>query len=130
MDELKEAFTTYPVLRIFDWGKPARLEADASEHAAAAILMQPHPWRTDPKRIEWHPVAYWSFKFDKAQRNYPIPDKEMLALASQIYCIQHLEDMDPGNWKRSFQETSCSTKQLYMVTNIGLNMGPVDVKLN
>lgn len=49
-------------------------------HAAAAILSQPYPGPNDSNRVEWHPVAYWSFKFDKAQRGYPIPDKEMLAI--------------------------------------------------
>ena len=83
--ELQEAFSGEPVIRHYDPERRIRLETDASEHAAGTILLQLFD-------DGWHPVAYWSFKFDQAQRAYGTPDKEMLAIVRAfVHWRQYLE---------------------------------------
>ena len=53
------------------------IECDSSKYAVGSTLMQ------KMKRL-WHPVAYFSKKLNSAESNYPIYDKEMLAI---IRCI-------------------------------------------
>ena len=73
--ELKNMFTTAPVLAHFDHKLPTILETDASDFAIGAVLSQLHG-----KRL--HPVAFYSRKMDKAEINYDIHDKEMLAIVA------------------------------------------------
>ena len=72
-NELKRRFTTAPILEHYDPTLPCIIETDASDFAIGAILSQPHG-----KRL--HPVAFMSRKMDKAELNYEIYDKEMLAV--------------------------------------------------
>jgi hypothetical protein len=78
-DQLKEAFTTEPVLRHFDWDKPAILETDASDYVCAGVLSQ----YNDEGVL--HPVAFYSKKMTPAECNYEIYDKELLAI---VYCLE------------------------------------------
>jgi hypothetical protein len=73
-DLLKRAFTTAPVLLHPDPTKPFQVETDASDFAIGAILSQP-----DEDGV-LHPVAYYSRKFTAPEINYPIYDKELLAI--------------------------------------------------
>jgi hypothetical protein len=73
-DELKQAFTTAPVLRHFDPDLPITVETDASDYYSAGILSQ-----LDPEG-RLHPVAYFSKKHATAECNYEIHDKELLAI--------------------------------------------------
>ena len=50
------------------------MEADASEFALGCILSQQNPDE------ELHPVCYYSRKFTPVELNYPIYDKELLAV--------------------------------------------------
>ena len=50
------------------------LETDASDGVIAGIYSQKQPDR------EWHPVAYYLKTIVDAELNYPIHDKEMLAI--------------------------------------------------
>ena len=50
------------------------MEADASDFALGCILSQPTP------AGELHPICYYSKKFTPAELNYPIYDKEPLAV--------------------------------------------------
>ena len=50
------------------------MEADASDFALGCILSQLNP------NGELHPVCYYSRKFTPAELNYPIYDKELLAV--------------------------------------------------
>jgi hypothetical protein len=68
-------FTTAPVLAHFDHTLPIILETDASDFAIGAVLSQLHN-----KRL--HPVAFYSRKMEKAEINYDIHDKEMLAIVA------------------------------------------------
>jgi len=72
--ELKNRFTTAPVLAHFDPREPVIIETDASDFALGAVLSQ----RSKEGRL--HPVAFHSRKFQPAEINYEIHDKELLAI--------------------------------------------------
>ena len=64
--KLKEVFKKEPLLQHFNPSKPIRLETDASIFVAGAVLSQ--PWDdNDGNGKQWHPVAFWSFKFEPAE---------------------------------------------------------------
>ena len=71
---LKGAALLAPVLAAWVSGQPTRVEADSSGYVAGAALLQ------QGKDQVWHPVAYPSKKLAPAEWNYPIHDKEMLAV--------------------------------------------------
>ena len=73
-ESLKKAFVTAPILIHFDPEKETFVEADSSDWVSAGILSQ-----LDDKG-EFRPVAFMSEKFDSAQCNYEIYDKELLAI--------------------------------------------------
>jgi hypothetical protein len=66
---LKEAMMTAPVLSIFDPDRPIEVHTDASNFAIGAVLLQ-----------DGHPVAYESRKLSSAEVNYPVHEKEHLAI--------------------------------------------------
>ena len=72
--ELKKRFTTAPILAHFDAEKPVIIETDESDFAIGAVLSQ-----RDTKGC-LHPVAFHSRKFQPAEINYEIHDKELLAI--------------------------------------------------
>jgi len=71
---LKNAFTSAPILRHFDWESPIVIETDASDFVSTGVLSQP-----DENGI-LHPVAFFSKKHSLAECNYEIYDKELLAI--------------------------------------------------
>ncbi|KAH0604570.1 uncharacterized protein H6S33_006947 [Morchella sextelata] len=73
-NQLKETFTTAPILKHFDPERACILETDASDFVAAAVLSQ-----KDDQGI-LHPVAFYSHKMRPAECNYDIYDKELLAI--------------------------------------------------
>ncbi|USP73296.1 Reverse Transcriptase [Curvularia clavata] len=73
-DKLKQTFLEAPVLEMYDPQRPTRLETDASDYALGAVLSQQCP---DGK---WRPVFYHSRKFDEAELNYDVHDKELLGV--------------------------------------------------
>src|SRR5690606_23295740 len=77
-DQLKEAFCSAPILRHFNPELTAILETDASDTVASGILSQQFP--TPDGKLVLHPIAYFSKKLNPAQCNYPIGDKELLAI--------------------------------------------------
>ena len=76
---LKHAFCTAPILRHFDQTRPAIIEVDASDYAYGGVLSQ-----LDDEGV-LHPCAFISKKFDAAELNYEIYDKEMLAIVKCMY---------------------------------------------
>src|SRR5690606_24984041 len=82
-DNLKEAFCSAPILRHFDPELTTVLETDASDTVASGILSQQFP-TSDGKSV-LHPIAYFSKKLNPAQCNYPIGDKELLAI---VLCFE------------------------------------------
>jgi RNase H-like domain found in reverse transcriptase/Reverse transcriptase (RNA-dependent DNA polymerase)/Integrase zinc binding domain len=73
-DTLKNAFTSAPTLRHFDPSRQIFVETDASDWVSSGILSQ------KDNKGELHPVAFMSRKFDPAECNYEIYDKELLAI--------------------------------------------------
>ncbi|GAA5916771.1 hypothetical protein JCM5296_001318 [Sporobolomyces johnsonii] len=73
-EELKAAFDGDKILRHFRPGLPLELETDASDFALGSVLSQRHE---DGKL---YPIAIRSRKFDDAERNYEVHDKELLAI--------------------------------------------------
>jgi hypothetical protein len=88
--DLEEAFVTLkaklssaPILRIADPTAPFRIETDASGYAIGAALLQ-----QDDNDI-WHPVAYESRKCKPAEKNYPVHERELLALIYALKTWRH-----------------------------------------
>jgi len=73
-EELKRRFTTAAILAHFNAEKPVIIETDASDFAIGVVLSQ----RDEENRL--HPVAFHSRKFQPAEINYEIHDKELLAV--------------------------------------------------
>ena len=78
-EELKERFTTEPILVTPDLDKEMRVEVDTSDFTTGEVLLMKYE---DEK---WRPVTYISKSLNKAERNYEIHDKEMLAI---IQCLE------------------------------------------
>lgn len=76
-DLLKHALCHAPVLRHYDPELPARIETDASDGVVAGVLSQLHA-------KDWHPVAFFSRTMTPAERNYPVRDKELLAIFAAL----------------------------------------------
>ena len=99
--ELKEKFSSAPMLRHFNPEKAVRLETDASAFTIAGILSQQGAgepgadWRWSTSTIEgdtavhWHPVAFWSWTMVPAERNYRTKDQEMLAIVMSLRHWHH-----------------------------------------
>ena len=71
---LKKVFTSSPILAHVDLEKPFIIEVGASDFALGSILSQ----QGDDEKL--HLVAFHSCKFDAAEINYEIHDKELLAI--------------------------------------------------
>ncbi|MBW0561442.1 hypothetical protein O181_101157, partial [Austropuccinia psidii MF-1] len=71
--QLKEAFTTAPILSHFNPSLPTIVETDASDYALGAVLSQV----SDSGK---HPIAFDSRKLIPAELNYKIHDKELLGI--------------------------------------------------
>jgi len=76
--ELKNRFTTAPILAHFDPQRPVIVETDTSDFVLGAILSQ----RDHENRL--HPVAFHSRKFSPVEINYEIHDKELLAIVDSF----------------------------------------------
>ncbi|CAI7912080.1 unnamed protein product [Closterium sp. NIES-54] len=73
MEQLKTALTSAPVLILPDPEKDYVIEVDASDQAVGAVLMQDRG-----KGLQ--PITYLCKKLHGAELNYPIHDKEALAI--------------------------------------------------
>ena len=70
-EELKERFTTEPVLIILDLDKEMRVEADTSDFAIEEVLS------IKCKNEKWKLVAYISKLLNETKKNYEIHNKKM-----------------------------------------------------
>ncbi|MCP4602417.1 MAG: DDE-type integrase/transposase/recombinase [Proteobacteria bacterium] len=77
---MKQKLVTAPVLSYPDFSLPYLVHTDASGYALGAALSQQKP---EEKRE--HPIAYSSRTLTKAEKNYPIIEKEALAV---IYAVK------------------------------------------
>ncbi|GJF00822.1 polyprotein [Phanerochaete sordida] len=78
-ETLKRAFTTQPVLAMWNIDYPTRIEADASGYATGGVIAQ-----LDPNDKLWHLIAFRSQTMSPAGRNYEIWDREMLAIIEAL----------------------------------------------
>ncbi len=81
-DNIKALLCSEPVLSAPNFEVAFKLEVDASEVGAGAVLLQ-----EDKGEIN-HPICYYSKKFNRSQRNYSTIEKEALAL---LLALQHFE---------------------------------------
>ena len=81
---LKTKFTEGPILAHFDFMRSTRVETDASDFALGAILSQ----LCEDNRC--HPIAFHSRKFQPAEVNYDVHDKEMTAIVAAFKEWEHL----------------------------------------
>jgi transposase InsO family protein len=79
-EELKNALINSPIRAQFDPDRETFIECDSSGYVVGGELSQ----KGDDELI--HPVAYFSKKLAPMEANYPIHDKEMLAI---ILCLRH-----------------------------------------
>ena len=77
--ELKERFMIEPVLVMPDLDKKMRVKTDILDFATEGVLSM----KCEDEK--WRPVIYISKSLNKAERNYEIHDKEMLAI---IQCLE------------------------------------------
>jgi len=85
-----------PILAHFDAQQPVVIETDPSDFVLGAILSQ----KDDENRL--HPVAFHSRKFQPAEINYEIHDKELLAV---VDAFKH--------WRR-YCERATNQVQVYL----------------
>ena len=82
-DTLKKAFTSQPILAVWNPDLPTRIEVDASSYATGGVISQKHADGF------WHPIAYRSQSMSEAERNYDIYDREMLAICEALKDWRH-----------------------------------------
>lgn len=81
---LKEKLCTEPVLQQPDVSKPFTIETDASDFAIGISLLQ---LNSETNRL--HPIAYDGRKLSAAERNYPVHEKELLAIKHALRVWYH-----------------------------------------
>ena len=78
-EQLKQVFTSRPLLVAPDIDKEFRVEADTSNFAIRGVLS------IKCEDSKWRPVAYISKLLNEMEQNYEIHNKEMLAV---ICCLE------------------------------------------
>lgn len=81
-NSVKQALSSALVLKFANLTKQFIIESDTSNFAIGAVLLQ------EFDGIE-HPIAYFSYKMLPAEVNYPIYDKELLAIVAALAEWQH-----------------------------------------
>lgn len=77
-EDLKEALTTAPVLIHPDFSKPFYIQCDASDSGIGAVLYQ------KTSSGDENPIAFYSQKLNKCQKNYSVTEKECLAAVMAV----------------------------------------------
>jgi len=81
--EIKKRFQEEPVLLQFDPAKKIKVETDASDYAMGMVLCQ------EDESGRWHPVAFYSRKMNPTEENYPVHDKELMAIVEAFKEWRH-----------------------------------------
>ncbi|KAK3563471.1 hypothetical protein QTP86_030077 [Hemibagrus guttatus] len=82
--QLKDCFTSAPILRHPDPDLPFVVEVDASSSGLGAILSQRHG---EPGKL--HPCAFYSRKLTAAEANYDVGNRELLAIKAALEEWRH-----------------------------------------
>ena len=83
-DTLKSRFCEVPILVHFLSGRPTVIETNASDYTHGAVMLQ------ECEDGPLHPVAFESRKFQPAEINYDIHDKEMLSIVAALKEWEHM----------------------------------------
>ncbi|KAI1001091.1 hypothetical protein K3495_g7108 [Podosphaera aphanis] len=85
--KIKDAITSVPVVRKFDWRRPIILETDSSQTFVGAALLQPYLHHSKEKPISiLHPIAYFSRKLTPTEQRYSSQERELLSI---LLSLQH-----------------------------------------
>jgi transposase InsO family protein len=76
-EKLKELIISQPCLSTWDESLPVLIETDASEWATGYVLYQ-------EKDRKMHPIAFGGRKLSGAELNYPVHEKELLAIKNAL----------------------------------------------
>ena len=76
------ALTSAPILCMPTDDGPYRVEADSSDYATGVVLSQEQDGH-------WYPIAYMSRSLNEVERNYPIYNKELLAVVRALEEWRH-----------------------------------------
>ena len=82
-NNIKAFLVSEPVLKTPDYQSPFHLQIDASGVGVGAVLLQP-----DPISSILHPVAFFSAKLNKHQKQYSTIEKEALSLILAVKKFQ------------------------------------------
>ncbi|KAK3565138.1 hypothetical protein QTP86_000246 [Hemibagrus guttatus] len=82
--QLKDCFTTAPILRHPDPDLPFVVEVDASSSGLGAVLSQRHG---QPGKL--HPCVFYSRKLTTAEANYDVGNRELLAIKAALEEWRH-----------------------------------------
>ncbi|KAK3507774.1 hypothetical protein QTP70_000292 [Hemibagrus guttatus] len=82
--QLKDCFTTAPILRYPDPDLPFMVEVDASSSGLGAVLSQRHG---EPGKL--HPCAFYSRKLTAAEANYDVGNWELLSIKAALEEWRH-----------------------------------------
>lgn len=80
---LRNAFASSPILTMWDYDRPTRMETDASGFATGGVLEQ----KQDDGL--WHPIAFLSEGMTETERNYEIYDRELMAIIRALDAWRH-----------------------------------------
>ena len=78
VEQLKDAFTKAPILKLYDVYKQVTIAADTSNHGYGAVIMQDNA-----------PIAYASRRLNDAEKKYAVIEKEMCAI---LYACRRFHD--------------------------------------
>lgn len=81
--KIKDLLSKAPVLAHPNPNMPYILKTDASNYAMGAVLLQ------ESNDGQEHPIGYFSRKMSLPETNYPVYDKELLAIVSAMNKWQH-----------------------------------------
>lgn len=90
---LVEIISSNPVLSFPDWKLKFELCCDASHLGTGSILYQRDP--TLPKKTQLRVIGYQSHTFSSAEINYPVTDKECLAVKLAVGYFQSYLEAKP-----------------------------------
>ncbi|KAI1507259.1 Dimer-Tnp-hAT dimerization containing protein [Pyrenophora tritici-repentis] len=113
-ESIRELLVTAPILGHFDPERETLVEADSSGYATGGLLLQ------KDKDNNWQPVAYYSKKHSATEANYPIHDKELLAIvrcleawAPELHMVKKFTVLtDHKNLQYFYRERQLSERQV------------------
>ena len=82
--KLKDLITSAPILTFPDDSHTYCVEADSSDFATGATILQ-----QSPEDGKWHLIAFFSKSLSPVEHNYEIHDKEMLAIIRALEEWRH-----------------------------------------